>query len=122
MPISKSIRDRTLMLEGLNESLCLSAQHVEMMQRRCKIFFDKQHKMREFTPGILVMLQDAKQLVFIGKFDALWLRPYWVMETYPNNFIHLATLDNTYFPTCTALTASVVKPTRCKLSYTYHAV
>jgi hypothetical protein len=71
------------------------------MQRRRKVAFDKQHKKRELIPDTLVTLKDARWLEFPGKFDALWLGPYWVIETYPNTFVQLATLDGTYFPTRT---------------------
>jgi RNase H-like domain found in reverse transcriptase/Integrase core domain/Integrase zinc binding domain len=100
-PISESIRDRVLMLEGLNETRRLSAQHIEVVQRRKKAAFDKCHKKRTLIPGTMVMLQDGKKLEFPGKFDAIWLGPYWIMEVYPNNTVQLATLDGTYFPTRT---------------------
>lgn len=51
MPISKFIRDDTLMLEGFNESQCLSVQHVKMMHRRHKIVFYKlQHTNLNWPP------------------------------------------------------------------------
>lgn len=101
LPVSKSIWDRVLMLEGLSEARRLSAQHIETDQRRKKLAFDKCHKNRTLTPGTMVMLQDGKKLEFPGKFDAIWLGPYWIMEAYPNNTVQLATLDGTYFPTRT---------------------
>ena len=100
-PVSKSIYDRVLMLEGLDETRRLSAQHIETAQRRKKAAFDKSHKPRTLTPGTMVMLQDGKKLEFPGKFDAIWLGPYWIMNVYPNNTVQLATLDGTYFPTRT---------------------
>lgn len=109
-PVSKSIHDRVLMLEGLNETRRFSAQHIETAQRRKKAVFDKSHKKQTLLPGTMVMLQDGKKLEFPGKFDAIWLGPYWIMEVYPNNTVQLATLDGTYFPTRT-------NGERCK---TYH--
>lgn len=109
-PVSKSIHDRVLMLEGLNETRRFSAQHIETAQRRKKAAFDKSHKKRTLLPGTMVMLQDGKKLEFPGKFDAIWLGPYWIMEVYPNNTVQLATLDGTYFPMRT-------NGERCK---TYH--
>ena len=58
---------------------------------------------RTLTPGTMVMLQDGKKLEFPGKFDAIWLGPYWIMDSYPNNTLQLATLDGTYFPTRTSV-------------------
>jgi hypothetical protein len=107
-PVTESIRDRVLMLEGLSEARRLSAQHIETVQRRKKVAFDKCHKNRTLNPGTMVMLQDGKKLEFPGKFDAIWLGPYWIMEVYPNNTVQLATLDGTYFPTRT-------NGARCKL-------
>ena len=90
-----------LMLEGLNETRRLSAQHIETVQRRKKAAFDKCHKNCTLTHGTIMMLQDGKKLEFLGKFDAIWLGPYWIMEAYPKNMVQLATLDGTYFPTRT---------------------
>ncbi len=59
---SQSLKDRLEQLEGLNEARQLSAQHIETMQRRRKVQFDKRHKSRTLTPGMLVMLQDARKL------------------------------------------------------------
>jgi len=89
------------MLEGLNETRRFSVQHIETAQRRKKTAFDKFHKLCTLTPGTMVMLQDGKRLEFPGKFDAIWLGPYWIMNVYQNNTVQLATLDGTYFPTRT---------------------
>lgn len=97
----ESLRDRLLMLESLSERRRASVQHLEAMQRRRKAVFDKRHKVRTLQPGTLVMLQDARKLEFPGKFDALWLGPFWVTNVYDNNSVQLATLDGTYFPTRT---------------------
>ena len=96
------------MLEGLSEKRRLSAQHIETVARRRKVAFDKLHKERSFMPGTMVMLQDGTKMDFPGKFDALWLRPYWVTSIYPNNTVQLATLDGTLFPSRT-------NGERCKL-------
>lgn len=41
LPISDSIQDRALMLEGLSENRRLSAQHIETVARLRKVAFDK---------------------------------------------------------------------------------
>jgi len=89
------------MLEELHDTWQLSAQHVETVQRRKKTTFDKYQKNHTLTPATMVMLQDRKKLEFLGKFDAISLGPYWIMETYPNITVQLAILDGTYFPTQT---------------------
>ena len=101
LPVSESIHDRVLMLEGLNETRRLSAQHIETMARRRKVAFDKLHKKRSLNPGSLVMLQDGTRMEFPGKFDAIWLGPFEVLDVYPNNTVQLATLDGTPFPSRT---------------------
>ena len=98
------------MLEGLNETRRLSAQHIETVARRRKVAFDKLHKKRSLVPGTMVMLQDGTRMEFPGKFDALWLGPFWVLDVWPNNTVQLATLDGTPFPSRT-------NGERCK---TYH--
>ncbi len=87
------MKDKLDQLEGLNEARQLSAQHIETMQRRCKVQFDKRHKSRTLVLGMLVMLQDARKLEFPGKFDALWLGPFIIKEVFPNNSIQLQNLD-----------------------------
>ena len=47
------------------------------------------------------MIQDAKKLDFLDKFDADWLGPYIVRETFPNNSLQLETLNGDSFPTRT---------------------
>ncbi len=39
------------------------------------------------------MVQDAKRLEFMGKFDALWTNPYIIKEVFPNNLAQLNNLD-----------------------------
>lgn len=80
----------------------MSAQHIEAIQRRRKITFDKKHKKRTLRPGMMVMLQDGRKLEFPGKFDAVWLGPYLIREVFPNNSVQLETLNGEVFPTRTA--------------------
>ena len=47
------------------------------------------------------MLQDGKKKDFPGKFDAVWLGPYIVKNTFPNNSVQLETLNGQSFPTRT---------------------
>jgi hypothetical protein len=98
---SQSLKDRLERLKGLNEARQLSAQHIETMQRRRKVQFDKRHKSRTLTPCMLVMLQDARKREFPGKFDALWLGPFVIKEVFPNNSVQLQNLDGLDFPTRT---------------------
>lgn len=72
-------------LDGLNEARKVRAQHMEAIQQRGKIAFDKRHKVRSLRRGMLVLLQDAKKLDFPEKFDALQVGPYLVKEVFPNN-------------------------------------
>lgn len=50
---------------------------------------------RTLNPGTMFMLQDRKKLEFSGKFDAVWLEPYSIRQTYPNDTIQLATINRT---------------------------
>ena len=94
--------ERVEMLEGLDEARRVSAQHVEAIQRRRKLAFDKRHKIQTLLLEMLVILQDARKLDFPGKFDAVWMGPYLVVEAYPNNSVQLQTLNGELSPTHTS--------------------
>ena len=49
----------------------------------------------------MILIQDARKLEFPGKFDGMWLGPYFVRETFPNNPLQLETLNGESFPTRT---------------------
>jgi hypothetical protein len=99
---SQSLKNRLTDLEELDERRRMAAQHIEAIQRRRKITFDKRHKKRALRPGMMVMIQDARKLDFPGKFDAVWLGRYLVREVFPNNSMQLETLNGEAFPTRTA--------------------
>lgn len=48
-----------------------------------------------------MMVQDAKKLEFLAKFDALWMRPYIIKEVFDDNLIQLKTFDGKDFLTQT---------------------
>lgn len=98
---SDSLRDRLERLKALSESRRMASQHVEVIQRRRKVAFDKRNKVRTLQPGMWVMVQDARKLEFPGKFDALWTGPYIIQTMFPNNSLQLKTLDGSEFPTRT---------------------
>ena len=83
--VKQSSRNRLTELEELNERRRVAAQHIEVIQRRRKIIFDKRNKRRALEPGMMVMMQDARKMDFTGKFDALWLGPYVVKAVFPKN-------------------------------------
>ena len=94
---SQSLRNRLKILEELDEQRRMSAQHIEAIQRRRKITFNKRHKKQILTPGMMVMIQDARKLEFPGKFDVVWLGLYLVREAFPNNSLQLDTLNGESF-------------------------
>jgi hypothetical protein len=98
---SQSLKDWLARLEALNEGRQLAAQHVETIQRRRKVTFDKRQRKRTLLPGMWVMVQDARKLEFLAKFDALWTGPYVIKEVFPNNSVQLKTIDGLDFPTRT---------------------
>ena len=53
---SQSLKNRLTNLEELNERRRMAAQHIEAIQRRRKIIFDKRHKKRALRPGMMVMI------------------------------------------------------------------
>ena len=55
----QSLRDRLVSLEALDEKRRFSNQHIESIQRRRKIIFDKRHKKRALSVGTLVLLEDV---------------------------------------------------------------
>ena len=95
---SQSLRYKLIDLEELDEERRRVAQHIEAIQRRRKTTFNKRNKMRALQPCMMVMIQDARKLDFPGKFDALWLGPYLVRETFPNNSLQLETLNGRELP------------------------
>ena len=99
---SQSLRNKLTTLKELDERRKMSAQHIEAIQRRREITFDKRHKKRALMPGMMIMIQDAKKLDFPGKFNAVWLGPYLVREIFPNNSVQLETLNEKSFPTRTS--------------------
>jgi hypothetical protein len=50
----------------------------------------------------MLLIQDAKKLEFLDKFDAVWLGPYLVREAFSNNYLQLDTLNGESFPTRTS--------------------
>ena len=50
---------------------------------------------------MMVLIQDVRKVKFPGKFDAVWLVPYLVNETFPNKSLQLETLNGESFPTRT---------------------
>ena len=96
---NESLRNMLGDLEELDEKRRRAAQHMEAIQRRRKLIFDKRHKKRALQRGMLVMLQDGKKKDFPGKFDAVWLGPYIVKNTFPNNSVQLETPNEQSFPT-----------------------
>ena len=75
LPVKQSFRNRLTDLEELDERRRIAAQHIEAIQRRKKIIFDKWNKKRALEPGMIVMTQNARKMDFPRKFDALWLGP-----------------------------------------------
>ena len=75
LPVKQSLRNRLTELEELDEKRRVAAQHIEAIQRRRKIIFDKRNKRRALEPCMMVMILDARKMDFPGKFDVLWLGP-----------------------------------------------
>ena len=99
---SQSLRNRLTTLKELDERRKKAAQHIEAIQRRRKITFNKRHEKRALKPSMMVMIQDARKLDFPGKFDAICLGSYLVREAFPNNLLQLETLNGKSLPTQTA--------------------
>ena len=98
----QSLRNRLTDLEEFDERRQTAAQHIEAIQCRRKIIFDKRHKKRALQPGMMVMIQDVRKLEFPAKFDVIWLGPYLVNEAFSNNSLPLETLNGELFPTRTS--------------------
>ena len=79
---SQSLKNKLTTPEELDERQRMSAQHIEAIQRRRKITFNKRHKTRTLRPSMMVLLQDARKFEFLGKFDAVWLGPYLIHEAF----------------------------------------
>jgi hypothetical protein len=86
-------------LEELDERKRMGAQHIEATQRRRNITFDKRYKKRALSPSMMILIEDARTLKFPGKFDAVWLEPYLIQESFPNNSLQLETLNGENFLT-----------------------
>ena len=94
----QSLRTRLTDLEDLDERRRVATQNIEAIQHRRKITFYKRHKKKALQPTMMVMMQDAQKLEFLGKFDALWLEPYIVKKTFLDNWLQLETLNGENFP------------------------
>ena len=99
---SQSLRNRLRTLEEFDVRRRIGTQHIEAIQRRRKITFDKRYKKRTLRPGMMVLLQDARKLEFPVKFDVVWLGPYLIREAFSNNSLQLETLNGESFPTRTS--------------------
>ena len=102
LPIKQSVWNRLTNLEELDEKRRATVQHIEAIQWRRKIIFDKRHKKRTLEPCMMVMMKDARKLDFPDKFDALWLGPFTVKKMFPNNSLQLKTLMGENFPSRTS--------------------
>lgn len=51
---------------------------------------------------MLVLLQNTRKLDFSGKFNTVWLGPYFISEVFPNNSVLLEILNGESFPTRTS--------------------
>ena len=102
---SQSLRNRLTNLEELDDKRQSAPQHIEVFQRQRKITFDKRHKKRALQPSI--MIQDAKKLDFLGKFEAVWLGRYIMREAFSTNSLQVETLNGESFLTHT--TRSICK-------------
>lgn len=86
---SLSLKNMLTTFEKLDERRRMGAQYIKAIQRQSKTTFDKRHKTRTLKPCMMVLLQDARKLEFPGKFDAVWLGPYLICDTFPNNYLQL---------------------------------
>ena len=98
---SQSLKKILIDLEELDDKRRMAAKRIEAIQCRRKITFDKIHKKMALRPEMMVMIQDARKLEFPGKFDAVWLGPYFVRKVFLNNSMQLETLNGESFPTRT---------------------
>lgn len=98
---SRSVKDKMEQLEALHEFRKMAIQNIEAIQCQRKVTFDKKIKKRALEPGMWVILQDVQKMEFSRKFDAVWIRPYIVVDVSTNNSIQLKTLDGSLFPTQT---------------------
>jgi hypothetical protein len=53
---SQYLRNGLTTLEELDERRRMGAQHIEAIQRRRKIMFDKRHKRRTLRPGMMELI------------------------------------------------------------------
>ena len=98
----QSLRHRLAGLEELDERRRIATQHIDAIQHRQKITFNKRHKKMALQPSMMVMMQDGEKMEFPIKFDAVWLGPYLGHEVFPNNFLQLKTLNGESFPSRTS--------------------
>ena len=98
---NQSLRNKLTDLRELDEQRRVAAQYNKAIQRRRKITFDKRHKKRALQICMIVMIQNARKLDFLGKFHAVWLGPYLVKDTFSNNSLQFETLIGECFPTRT---------------------
>ena len=65
------------MLERASEYCCVALQTIEAAKKRTKAQYDQKFHPRTFHEGDLVLVYDqAHNVLNHGKFDSLWLGPY----------------------------------------------
>jgi hypothetical protein len=64
-------------------------------QQKIKQAFDRNNKKKEFEQGDLVLKWDAlrQEKGKHSKFDALWIRPFKILEVFSNNTYRLQDLE-----------------------------
>ena len=100
LPVKQSLRNRLTNLEKLDERRREAAQHIEAMQGRRKIIFDKRNKKRALEHGMMVMMQDARctEDEFPRKIQCLEAGSIRSKAVCPNNSLQLETLNGESFP------------------------
>jgi len=81
LPNTTPVEERLLYLERLDETCRLASLAIKAQKKRVKTHFDHNVHPRSFVEGDLVLLYDqAKDKLGIGKLEPMWLGPYIVKK------------------------------------------
>ncbi|XP_057834932.1 uncharacterized protein LOC131045361 [Cryptomeria japonica] len=86
-------QDRILQLNALDEIRKSALQHAETIQNQHMKWHNKYIKDKAFKLGNWALLYGSRYMDNLGKLQTHWLRPYEVIETFPNDAVQLANID-----------------------------
>ena len=101
MPMVKSLKERMMVLNEMDEIHLLALQTREAIQKHRKKCYDHhlKDKKKMFKEGDRVLLYDSQYKKHPRKLKMCSMGPYWVVQDFDNGSIQLAKLKDKILPT-----------------------